>query len=103
MPRQGPIKPEVPRSEPEILPPERGRRAPYQSPPYFTGQANERVFVARLGPWSFVGIALLIGLCAGVALAMMLGTLLLAIPIVGLLIAGALISNAVRARFRRFM
>jgi hypothetical protein len=103
MPRQRTIKPEEPRCEPEILPPERGRRAPYQSPPFFAGHASERVFVARLGPWSFVGIALIVGLFAGVVLAMMLGTLLLAIPVVGLLIAGALISNALRARLRRFM
>jgi hypothetical protein len=103
MPRQRPITPEQPRSEPEIIPPSRGGRDAYQAGPDWLsggGRGESRIFVARLGPWSFVGIALLIGLFAGATLAIMLGTLLLVIPIVALLIAGGLIANAWRGRGR---
>jgi hypothetical protein len=103
MARQRPIKPEQPRYEPEIIPPSRGRRDAYQTGPnWFAGgeRRESRIFIARLGPWSFVGIALLIGLFAGATLAIMLGTLLLAVPVVALLIAGAVIANAWRGRGR---
>jgi hypothetical protein len=104
MPRQRPIKPEQPRSEPEIIPPARGRtQAHPPGPEWFAGseRGTSRIFIARVGPWSIIGIVLLIGLFAGVVLAILLGTLLIAIPVVGLLIAGALIANALRARLRR--
>jgi len=105
MSRQRPIKPEQPRSEPEIIPPPaRGRTQAYEAgPDWFAGNArgSSRIFVARVGPWSIIGIVLLIGLFAGVMLAFLLGALLIAIPVVGLLIAGALIANALRGRSRR--
>jgi len=104
MARERPIKPEQPRSEQEIIPPARGRTQAYQSgPEWFAGRerGTSRIFVARLGPWSIVGIVLLIGLFTGAVLAILLGALLIAIPVVGLLIAGALIANALRARLRR--
>jgi hypothetical protein len=102
MARERPIKPEQPRYEPEIIPPSHGRRDTYQAGPDWLGRerGGSRIFVARLGPWSFVGIALLIGLFAGATLAIMLGTLLLAVPVVALLIAGGLIANAWRGRGR---
>jgi hypothetical protein len=101
MPR--PIKPEQPRSEPEIIPPPRGRTQAYQGGPSWSSseRGSRGIFVARVGPWTIIGITLLIGLFAGVVLAIMLGALLFAIPVVGLLVAGALIGNAVRARLRR--
>jgi hypothetical protein len=104
MPRQRPIEPEQPRSEPEIIPPARGRTQAYQTgPDWFTADARgtNRIFVARLGPWSIIGIVLLFGLLAGAVLAILLGALLIAIPIFGLLIAGAVISSALRAHWRR--
>jgi hypothetical protein len=105
MPRRRTVKPELPRSEPEIIPPPRSRTQAYHSgPEWFASseRGSSRVFVARLGPtWGIVGIVLLVGLIAGIALAMLLGALLIAIPVVGLLIAGALIANALRTRLRR--
>lgn len=100
MPRQRPNKPELPRSEPEILPPTRGRRQAYGTEWYPAGSTS-RVFIARPGPWSIFAIALLIGLVAGATIAIMLGTLLIVVPIVVLLIAGIVISNALRSRFQR--
>jgi hypothetical protein len=104
MARQRPIKPEQPRCEPEIIPPARGRKQAYQAgPEWFAARegGSSRIFVARVGPWSIIGIVLLIGLFAGAVLAILLGALLIAIPVVGLLIAGALVANALRARLRR--
>jgi hypothetical protein len=104
MPRQRPIKPEVPRSEPEIIPPARGGTQAYRSAPeWFSAgeRGTSRVFVARMGTWSILGIVLLVGLVAGATLAILLGTLLIALPIIGLLIAAAMISSALRSHLRR--
>jgi hypothetical protein len=101
MPRQRPIKPEQPRFEPEIIPPPRSRTQAHQAgPEWFAarerGTAGGGIFVARLGPWKLMGIVLLIGLFTGAVLALMLGALLIAIPVVGLVVAVALIANALR-------
>ena len=103
MPRRRPLEPEFPRSEPEIIPPAPGGTRTYRpSPDWFSAQTRgaDRVFVARMGSWSILGIVLLIGLVAGATLAILLGTLLIALPIIGLLIAGAMISSALRSHFR---
>jgi len=100
MPRQRPIEPEKPRSEPEILPPTHGRRNPYQAD-WYVAHGSSRIFLARPSAWSLFSIALLIGLIAGVMLAILLGTLLIVVPIVALLIAGMMINNALRGRLRR--
>ena len=103
MPRQT-LKPELPRSEPEIIPPGRGRAQAYRSgPDWFAAgeRGTNRVFVARMGNWSILGIVLLVGLVAGATLAILLGTLLIALPIIGLLIAAAMISSALRSHLRR--
>jgi hypothetical protein len=103
MARQRPIKPEQPRSEPEIIPPPRSRTQAYQSGPEWfaakgSGTSGGGVFVARIGPWRLFGIVLAFGLVTGAVLALVLGALLIAIPVVGLMIAGALIANALRRR-----
>lgn len=100
MPRQRPIEPEEPRSEPEILPPPHARRNPYRAE-WYAASDSRRIFVARPGPWSLFAVALLIGLIAGATLAILLGTLLIVVPIVAALIAGMMLSNALRARLRR--
>ena len=101
MPRQKP--PEYPRVEPEIIPPEQSHPRAYRSEAdwLFDQRRSGRIFVARIGPWSIMGIVLLIGLVAGATLAILLGTLLIAVPIVGLLIAAAMISNALRSHSQR--
>jgi hypothetical protein len=105
MARRRTIKPELPRCEPEIIPPPRGRTQAYQTgPDWFAANehSSSRIFVGRLGPsWGIICIVLLFGLIVGAVLAMLLGALLIAIPVIGLLIGGALISNALRTRFGR--
>jgi hypothetical protein len=103
MPRQKPVHPEYPRVEPEIIPPEHSRNHPYRSEAdwFFDQRRSGRILVARIGPWSIMGIVLLFGLVVGATLAILLGTLLIAIPVIGLLIAGAMISNALRSHSQR--
>jgi hypothetical protein len=104
MPRRRPTNPELPRSEPEIIPPDRSRTRAYSSAPeWFPAgeRGTSRIYVARMGTWRILGIVLLIGLVAGATLAILLGTLLIAVPIVALLIAGAMISSALRSHLRR--
>jgi hypothetical protein len=105
MTRRRTIKPELPRSEPEIIPPPRSRAQGYQTgAEWFAADARgtSRIFVGRLGPsWGIIGIVLVFGLIVGAVLAILLGALLIAIPVIGLLVAGALIANALRVRLGR--
>jgi hypothetical protein len=97
MPRRRPLKPEYPRSEPEIIPPARDRTQAYGTE-WFPGgaQGSNRVFVAKFGTWKLLGIVLLIGLVAGAVLAILLGALLITIPIIGLLVIVGIIASQLR-------
>jgi len=86
-------RPEQPRVEPEIIPPDRGGRYSPWSPYGFTNaRGTQRIYVTRMGP---VGIALLLLAIAAVATIVMiaiLGAVLIWIPIVAIVvIAGALL------------
>ncbi len=95
-------KPEYPRSEPEIIPPSRDRTQPYGTDWYSTrSQSGGGVFVARFGTWKLLGIVLLFGVVAGAVLAILVGTLLITIPLVGLLVACAVIAGQLRGGQRR--
>src|ERR1700722_13982971 len=97
MPRRRPLKPEYPRSEPEIISPARDRTQAYGTE-WFPGstQGSSRVFVAKFGTWKLLGIVLLIGLVAGAVLAILLGALLITIPIIGLLVIVGIIASQLR-------
>lgn len=101
MPRRGPVEPEYPRSEPEIIPPGRERMRAYGSEWFSTGpRGTGRVFIARFGTWRILGIVLAIGLVAGVVLALVLGALLITVPIIGLLVVIGVIASQLRAPLR---
>jgi uncharacterized membrane protein len=89
--------PEEPRVEPEIIPPQRGEMGREE---WYSGQGNQRVYVTRLGPWSVLGIVLLFSLVAGAVFALLLGALLIAIPVIGFLVAAAVIAGILRGHFR---
>lgn len=97
-------EPERPRSEPEIIPPDRTgdaeRRAVHGSA-YRDARGYQRVYVARIGPFGVFLLAL-----AGAALSILLllfvvGAFLIWIPIVGLLVAAAILSSLLRNVFQR--
>lgn len=91
---------EQPRSEPEIFPPGTPVR-PSRTDPFAESAFVQRVYVARLGPFGFFLLALAIGLVAVLLLVLLVGALLFWIPVVGLLIAAAIFSGALRSRFQR--
>jgi hypothetical protein len=101
-----PVKPELPRSEPEIIPPARDRTQAYGQSyggEWFStgGRASGGVFVAKLGPWRLIGIVLLFGLVVGAVLALVLGALLITIPIIGLVVVIGIIASQLRGHLQR--
>src|SRR5262249_53106987 len=92
-------KSEPPRSEPEIIPPGAPLRRPYEDP-FADSQFTQRIFVTRLGPFGFIMLAAALGLLAIVLLVLLIGAVLFWIPIVGLIVAAAIFSGALRSRFR---
>ena len=94
-------QPELPRVEPEIIPPDRsasgpGRGADWRRPawrPYGPNQTAgmHRVYVGRIGPFGFAVLVLALAILAAVFLLIFAGVILLWLPVVALLIvAGAI-------------
>jgi hypothetical protein len=88
-------QPERPRSEPEIIPPDRNR---HQSEwrPYASGAGTERIFVARLGPFSMAMLFLAFAVLVAVVMLAILGAVLLWIPLVLLVVAAAAVLRFLR-------
>jgi hypothetical protein len=82
-----------PRVEPEIIPP-RARN------PHAT-HATARIYVTRIGPLGALLLALGIGLSSVILLFILLGAVLIWIPVVGLIVAAAIVSSILRGHFRR--
>ena len=94
-----PSERERPRAEPEIIPPGAPLRRPRDD---FTGaQFTQRIYVTRLGPFGLILLALALGVIAVVLLVLLVGAVLFWIPVIGLLVAAAIFSGALRSRFRR--
>jgi hypothetical protein len=98
--KPSPPQSEQPRSEPEIFPPG-ARVRPSRTDPLAESVFVQRVYVTRLGPFGMFLLALAIGIVAVLLLVLLVGALLFWIPIVGLLIAAAIFSGALRSRFQR--
>ncbi|KIZ45868.1 MULTISPECIES: hypothetical protein [Rhodopseudomonas] len=87
--------PETPRYEPEIIPPD-ANYDPSRSRGPFQDGFSQRIYVARMGPLGFIGLAALVGVVIAVVLVVLLGAFLLWIPIVGLLVGAGLVAGVVR-------
>ena len=86
-------RPEQPRVEPEIIPPDRsGRYSPWSPYGFTNARGTQRIYVTRMGP---IGIALVLLAIAAVATILMiaiLGAVLIWIPIVAIVvIVGAML------------
>jgi hypothetical protein len=90
-------QPELPRVEPEIIPPDRqerggpGRGFDWRRPAWRTDGQNEtagmhRVYVARIGPLGFALLTLAFAILAAAFLLIFAGAILLWLPVVALLI-----------------
>jgi len=84
-------RPERPRAEPEIIPPDRGGRGSDWNRPWRGGAFNEtrgmhRVYVARLGPFGIALLMLAIAAIVAIVLIAVLGAVLIWIPVVAVLV-----------------
>ena len=89
-------KPELPRVEPEIIPPDRPGSGPGRGPdwrrpawrPYGQNEAPgmHRVYVTRIGPFGFAMLTLAFAILAAAFLLIFAGAILLWLPVVALLI-----------------
>ena len=85
---------EVPRAEPEIIPPGHpGQRSMRDD---FDVHGTQRIYVTRLGPLDVIVLALLIAFVAALTLIVLLGAVLFWIPAVVLLVAAAVVSKLLR-------
>jgi hypothetical protein len=92
--------PEEPRSEPEIIPPDRptaawAHRTWMRSSSGFDRE-SQRIYVAKLGPFSLLLLLLVIGLLIAAGLVFVLGAVLVWIPVAVLLAAAAVLGGALR-------
>lgn len=89
-------QPERPRSEPEIIPPDRADRRGHEY--VWSGQqgGTHRVYVARPGPFSIIVALLIAGLVLVAVVLLLLGLVLLWIPIVIFVIAAFLLAGYTR-------
>ena len=88
---------EEPRTEPEIIPPgyPDERPAP-DARAYVDVHGIHRVYVARLGPFGIILLALVIAVFTAVILILLLGAVLIWIPVVALLVAAGVITGFLR-------
>jgi hypothetical protein len=95
-------RPEQPRVEPEIIPPDRSRdrsdwrRSPRLGDPLGGTRATHRVYVARLGPFGIALLLLAVAAIVAIVIIALLGAVLIWIPIIAVLLIVAALSRAVR-------
>ncbi len=80
-------RPERPRAEPEIIPPDRGQRNGWPPPYGFSEtRSTHRLYVTRISPFGFVMLMLAVGLLAAVFLLVLIGTALIWLPVLAVLV-----------------
>jgi hypothetical protein len=93
--------PERPRTEPEIIPPDRDPHRPiWRGAEFADTRGTRRVYVTRLGPLGGAVLILAIIAVLLVILLVLLGALLIWIPVVGLLVLVAALSGLFGLRRR---
>lgn len=89
---------EQPRAEPEIIPPDDPRiRSQWRT----SFNDSGRIYMARVGPFSFAMLAFAIGAIAASTLLLLIGAFLIAVPFAGLLLVAAVLISLLRGPFRR--
>ena len=94
---------ERPRVDPENILPSRDDLQTGAGTPriglFVDGDGSRHIYVARLGPLGNLLLALMIGILFAIMLVLALGAFLVAIPLVGLLVAAVIISGIVTSIF----
>ena len=96
-------KPETPRFEPEIIPPQRGRARPDE---WIDISGGESIRVRRAtfrapGPLGLILVLVALGLVASVILLLLVGFVLVWIPLVAFALAALVLFGTVRGYWRR--
>jgi len=108
-PRTEQPRPEQPRSEPEIIPPDRAgsrafhrRSAAHRAAPReaFEAHRYERVYVAPPRPFSIILAVLALVAVAAALVVFLLGTFLIALPLIGSIVLVAFITAFIRGNRR---
>ena len=96
---------EEPRSEPEIIPPDRtGRRSEHTSSRarvFVNSHGTERIYIATPGPLGIILVVLVAGILSAVLLILLLGAFLIWVPLLAFFIAGAVVAGILRRKFWR--
>ena len=97
--------PERPRAEPEIIPPdsvhEEEMRRLARTQAFGEAHGYQRIYMARIGPFGIFLLALAGAALSILILVFLVGAFLIWIPIVGLLVAAAILSSLLRTFFQR--
>src|SRR4051812_1015131 len=89
---------EMPRTEPEIIPPNPAERGVWPPQPDFSVRGTQRVYVTKVGPFGLILIGIVIAAVAALLLLLVVGAFLLWIPVVALLLAIGIFSGLLRRR-----
>lgn len=88
--------PERPRFEPEIIPPDRGRRdsdrqySPWDANPFTASRGTQRVFVTRFGPFAIAMVMLALVVIVAIGVITIVGAVLIWVPVIAaVIVAGA--------------
>ena len=98
-------KPQGEKLEPEIIPPEHTGRRTARGPPrmriFVDTRGTGHVYFAKLGPLGIILMVLATAILSAVVLILLLGAFLIWIPVVALLVTGAIVARLLRGHFQR--
>ena len=103
MPQQGTSGCGEPRTEPEIIPPNRRFERPEGGSGirvFVIGRGGRSTYFAKPGPLTALGAAIVLGALLGIALVIVLGVFLIAIVAVGVIVAALILSGVLRGYLR---
>ncbi len=95
-------RPEQPRYEPEIIPPDRDgfssdwRNPPWRQGPFGQGQGHQRVFVGRVGPLGVALLLLAITALMAIFTVTVIGAVLIWMPVLAVLVFAAALYRFLR-------
>ena len=103
MPQQGTPERGEPRTEPEIIPPNRRFERPEGGSGirvFVIGRAGRRTYFAKPGPLTALVAAIVLGALLVVTFVIVLGVFLIAILVVGVVVAALILSGVLRGYLR---
>ena len=103
MPQQGTPERGEPRTEPEIIPPNRRFEQPEGRTGirvFVIGRGGRRAYFAKPGPFTALVAAIVLGALLVITLVIVLGVFLIAILVVGVVVAALILSGVLRGYLR---